>query len=254
MGTARIKEIISFCDDLLDAGSFDDWSPNGIQVAGGDATSIVVTGVSARLELFARAAELGAGLVICHHGILHGAGGPIDRRQGARLKALLVPGIALAQYHLPLDAHPAIGNNALLAAGLGAEVTGHCCAVRGREIGVIADFGDDGIPVETLVGRIAGLCRREPLALLNGPAVIRRLAIVSGAAAGEVGTVADLGLDGLLTGEPSESSVPTAAEAGIHLICAGHHATETFGISALGDAIAERFGIEHRFIEIPNPV
>ena len=253
MGTALINDVIAFCDELLDSESFDDWSPNGIQVAGTDSTSMVVTGVSARLELFERAAELGAGLVICHHGILHGAGGPIDRRQGARLKALLVPGIALAQYHLPLDAHPKIGNNALLAAGLGATVSGRCCPVRGREIGVIADFAD-GIAAEALVERVAALCRREPLALLDGPQVIKRIAIVSGAAAGEVGAVADLGLDALLTGEPNESSVPLASEAGIHLICAGHHATETFGIEALGSAIAGQFGIEHRFIEIPNPV
>ncbi|MEI6447045.1 MAG: Nif3-like dinuclear metal center hexameric protein [Actinomycetes bacterium] len=253
MAIARTAEVIAFCDELLDSTSFDDWSPNGLQVFGASETGMVVTGVSARLELFERAAELGAGLVIAHHGILHGAGGPIDRLQGERLKALLLPGIALAQYHLPLDAHPTIGNNALLAEGLGATIAGRCCPVRGREIGVVAEF-PGGIPAAELVERVERLCANPPLALLEGPDMVRRIAIVSGAASGEVSTVAALGLDGLLTGAPSESSVPLAAEAGIHLICAGHHATETFGISRLGDAVAERFGIEHRFIDIPNPV
>ncbi len=119
MASALTAEVIAFCDDLLDSASFDDWSPNGLQVFGTTRTEVVVTGVSARLELFERAAELGAGLVIAHHGILHGAGGPIDRLQGERLKGLLLPGIALAQDHLPLDAHPTIGNNALLAEGWG---------------------------------------------------------------------------------------------------------------------------------------
>jgi dinuclear metal center YbgI/SA1388 family protein len=253
MPATQVSEIIDFCDDLLSASSFNDWSPNGIQVFGNPTTESVVTGVSARLELFERAADAGAGLVICHHGILHGAGGPIDRRQGARLKALLVPGINLAQYHLPLDAHPEIGNNALLAQHLGATITGRCCAVRGSEIGVIADFGQ-GVSAAELVKLVTAACGREPLALMHGPETVRRIAVVTGAASGEVGIVADLGLDGLLTGEPSESSVPLAAEAGVHLICAGHHATETFGIKALGDAIAARFGVAHSFIEIPNPV
>jgi len=253
MPATQVSEIIEFCDELLSANSFNDWSPNGIQVFGNPTTEAVVTGVSARLELFERAADAGAGLVICHHGILHGAGGPIDRRQGARLRALLVPGITLAQYHLPLDAHPEIGNNALLAQQIGATITGRCCPVRGTEIGVIADFGQ-GISATELVARVGAACGREPLALMHGPETVRRIAVVTGAASGEVGTVADLGLDGLLTGEPSESSAPLAAEAGVHLICAGHHATETFGIKALGEAIAARFDVAHSFIEIPNPV
>lgn len=251
---APTKDIITWCNELLDAQTFDDWSANGLQVVGADDVDCIVTGVTARLELFEQAAAMGAGLVITHHGILHGAGGPIDRLQAARLKCLLVNGIALAQYHLPLDAHPSIGNNALLAEALGATNEGSCCPVKGRAIGTIAGFDGAGISAADLVERVERVCGQAPLALLNGPQEIRRIAIVSGAGAGEVGTVSGLGLDGLLTGEPTEHAVPLAQEAGIHLICAGHHATETFGIKRLGEMIAEEFGVEHHFINLINPV
>jgi len=250
----RISEIIDFCDAYLDSHSFDDWSPNGLQLFASEETESVVTGVSARLALFEMAEELGSSLIITHHGILHGSGGPIDARQAARLKALLIPEISLAQYHLPLDAHPEIGNNAMLADLLGATVTGRCSEVRGREIGVACEFEGDGLELDDLLERIEEVCGQTPLALPGGPDVVRTVAIVSGAAAGEIGTVADLGLDALITGEASESAVALAEESGVHLICAGHHATETFGVEALGNLIADEFGIPHHFVNIPNPV
>jgi dinuclear metal center YbgI/SA1388 family protein len=253
MGGTEISEIIGFCDALLDSNSFDDWSHNGLQLAAAAETNSVVTGVSARLELFESAAAIGSSLVVVHHGILHGAGGPIDALQAARLKSLLVNGISLAQYHLPLDAHPQIGNNALLARALGATVTGRCAPVRGREIGVICEFLD-GIDSAELIQRTASVCGQEPLAILAGPQTVHRIAVVTGAASGEVAHIASLGLNALITGEPSESSVPLAQEAGVHLVCAGHHATERSGIEQLGEAIAERFSIPHHFIDIPNPV
>lgn len=250
----EISEIISFCDELLDAPSFDDWSPNGLQVCAASQTASVVTGVSARLALFERAQELGASLVITHHGILHGTGGAIDTVQVERLRALINPGIALAQYHLPLDAHPEIGNNALLAGRLGLTVTGRCSPVRGREIGVIGEVGGDGIGLADLLTRVEETCGQPPLALPGGPDVVNRIAIVSGAAAGEVNSVAQLGVDALLTGEASEGATALAQESGVHLICAGHHATETFGIEALGDLIANKFDLPHHFVNIHNPV
>jgi len=249
-----ISEIISFCDGLLDSASFDDWSPNGLQVDAANETDLIVTGVSARLSLFEMAAEMEAGLVIVHHGVLHGAGGPIDRRQAARLYELLDNGISLAQYHLPLDAHHEIGNNVLLAEALGASVAGRCCAVRGREIGAIAEWQGDGLDVDDLTALMRDVCGQDPLVIDAGDHPIRTAAVVTGAASGEIGTAADLGLDALITGEPSESSVALAEEAGVHLICGGHHATETLGIEALGNSIADEFGIPHSFVNIPNPV
>ncbi len=255
MATAiAIREIIDFCDGLLDSPAFDDWSPNGLQLDAANETNVIVTGVSARLSLFEMAAEMEAGLVIVHHGILHGAGGPIDRRQAARLYELLDNGISLAQYHLPLDAHPEIGNNALLTEALGATVGGRCCPVRGREIGVIAEWQGDGLELDDLGALMRDVCRQDPLIIEAGDHPIRSAAVVTGAASGEIGTAADLGLDALITGEPSESSVALAEEAGVHLICGGHHATETLGIEALGNAVADQFGIPHHFVNIPNPV
>jgi dinuclear metal center YbgI/SA1388 family protein len=249
-----ISEIINFCDGLLDSQSFDDWSPNGLQLDASNDTGLIVTGVSARLSLFEMAAEMEAGLVIVHHGILHGAGGPIDRRQAARLYELLDNGISLAQYHLPLDAHPEIGNNALLAEAIGATVTGRCCSVRGREIGVVGEWQGDGLHLDDLAALMRDACGQDPLIIDAGDHPIRSAAIVTGAASGEIGTAADLGLDALITGEPSESSVALAEEAGVHLICGGHHATETLGIEALGNAVADEFGITHHFVNVPNPV
>lgn len=253
MSTARVDEIVSFCDELLDVHSFDDWSPNGIQVFGAEETGLVATGVTARIELFEQAREAGAGLLIVHHGILHGAGGPIDRLQGARLRTLLESGMALAQYHLPLDGHRSIGNAALLAEAIGATVIGGCCEVRGRDAGVLAEFAG-GVTADDLLARVTAACGREPLAILAGPETIGRAAIATGAAAGEVTTAAALGLDALITGEPAEHAVPLAEEAGVHLICAGHHASETFGVRRLGELVAERFGVEQAFFDIPNPV
>lgn len=249
-----IKEIISFCDGLLDSASFDDWSPNGLQLDAANETGVVVTGVSARLSLFEMAAEMEASLVIVHHGILHGAGGPIDRRQAARLYELLDNGISLAQYHLPLDAHEELGNNVLLAEALGASIAGRCCPVRGREIGVVAEWQGDGLDLDDLGALMRDVCGQDPLVIEAGDHPIRSAAVVTGAASGEIGTAADLGLDALITGEPSESSVALAEEAGVHLICGGHHATETLGIEALGNAVADEFGIPHHFVNIPNPV
>jgi putative NIF3 family GTP cyclohydrolase 1 type 2 len=165
--------------------------------------------------------------------------------------------MALAAYHLPLDAHPKIGNNALLARALGAERLDPFASHRGRSIGFLADLPGDGLSVEDLLARVRTLTNREPLLLgpsATGPAVVNSLAIVSGAGSDYLEEAAAAGAQALLTGEPAERATATARELGIHLIAAGHHATETFGIRRLGEHLAERFGLRHIFIDVPNPV
>jgi putative NIF3 family GTP cyclohydrolase 1 type 2 len=120
-------------------------------------------------------------------------------------------------------------------------------------IGVVARF-DGGVPLAELVARVAALTGRDPLVFDAGPATVHTLGIVSGSAAGDLATAIELGLDGFLTGEPREHVMAEAREAGIHFIAAGHYATETFGIRRLGELVAERFGVAHQFIDIPNPV
>jgi dinuclear metal center YbgI/SA1388 family protein len=249
-----IDRIIGFLDDLLVPGSFEDYGPNGLQVPGRPEIATVVTGVSAGLELFERAAELDAGLVLVHHGLFWGTRGPIDVPEKRRLKLLFDADMGLAAYHLPLDAHMQVGNNAILARELGTVDPEPFAPLRGTSIGVRARFPDDGIAPDELVARVARVTDRAPLAFTDGPACVRTIGIVSGGAADHLDDAIAAGLDAFLTGEPAERSMLRARESGVHFLAAGHYATETFGVRALGDLLAERFGVRHTFVDVPNPI
>jgi dinuclear metal center YbgI/SA1388 family protein len=252
---ARRDEIVSFLDELLDSPGFPDYGPNGLQVPGTDEVELVVTGVSAQLELFERAAAAGAQLVLSHHGIVWGSRPQaIDVQAKRRLQALFDADLSLVAYHLPLDAHPEVGNNALICAALGLEPAERVGDYEGRPIGFVGRSAE-GIALDELRDRcLRAFDGREPLIQGAGPAVVHSLGVISGAASSYLGEAIALGLDGFLTGEPSEHSMADARENGLHFIAAGHYATETFGVARLGELLAERFGVEHRFIPIPNPV
>jgi len=246
---ADVVELVRALDELLDPGSFDDMCPNGLQVTGASEIQRVVTGVTAQGALFERALHERAQLVLVHHGLFWDfAPVGLTPRLTERLRVLLRHDIALAAYHLPLDAHPEVGNNALLAEALGAG--GH---VAFAAIGRGATFAEP-LPAAELFARVAAVTGRAPLVFDAGPPEIRRLAIVSGAAASRLDLAVAEGYDAFLTGEPRENVMADAREAGIHFIAAGHYATETFGVRRLGDWLADRFGIEHRWIDVPNPV
>jgi dinuclear metal center YbgI/SA1388 family protein len=252
---ASRDEIVSFLDELLDSPGFPDYGPNGLQVPGAEQVELVVTGVSAHLELFRRAAAAGAQLVLCHHGIVWGSRPQaIGLQAKRRLQALFDADMSLAAYHLPLDAHPEIGNNALICAALGLEPAERIGDREGRPIGFVGRSAA-GIALADLRERcVRAFGGREPLIQGAGPETVHSLGVISGAAAGYLGDAIALGLDGFLTGEPSEHSMADARENGLHFIAAGHYATETFGVRRLGDLVAERFGVEHRFVDVPNPV
>ncbi|HEX2016388.1 MAG TPA: Nif3-like dinuclear metal center hexameric protein [Solirubrobacteraceae bacterium] len=252
---ATALEIIAHLDRELRVDSFTDYGPNGLQVPGPETVGVVVTGVSASLELFEAAAQLGADLLVTHHGLLWDAAPRrIDRAQLERLRTLLDHDMALAAYHLPLDAHPELGNNALLARGLGAKDHEPFAEHRGAPIGRIARFPGDGLTLGELVGRVAELTERAPLVFDCGPPRVRRLGIVSGGGSTHLHEAASLGLDAFLTGEPTEWVMATARESGVSFLAAGHYATETLGVRALGALLAERFGVEHHFVDVPNPI
>jgi dinuclear metal center YbgI/SA1388 family protein len=250
-----LANLLEYLDELLSPGAFDDYGPNGLQVPGPDVVATVVTGVSAGVELFRRAAELDADLVLVHHGIFW-AGAPLALNDAAkrRLQLLFEHDMALAAYHLPLDAHPEVGNNALIADGLGCASHEPFALHKGTPIGVAGRFDGDGIAADELVARVRELTGREPLAFAEGPPRVRTIGIVSGAGSGYLGDAIAAGHDAFLTGEPAERVMLQAREEQIHFVAAGHYATETFGVRRLGDLLAERFAIRHVFVDVPNPI
>jgi dinuclear metal center YbgI/SA1388 family protein len=250
-----LDSVIGELDLLLDPGSFSDYGPNGLQVPGPDSVRRIVSGVSASVHLHESAAAQGADLVLVHHGLFwRGMPQHIDLALYRRLKPLFAGGIGLAAYHLPLDGHPEIGNNALLAGHLGCTDTEPFGAHDGATIGVAGRFAGEGVDAADLFTRVREVTGREPLVLPHGPARIRSVGIVSGAGSDYLGEAIARGLDAFLTGEPAERVMTQAREAGIHFVAAGHYATETFGVRALGEHLAARFGIAHAFVDDPNPI
>jgi dinuclear metal center YbgI/SA1388 family protein len=252
---AACDQIIGYLDELLKPTAYDDYGPNGLQVPGREEIQTVVTGVSANAELFARAREESADLVLVHHGLFW-AGPPraLDRASKRRLQLLFDADLGLAAYHLPLDGHLEVGNNALLAGALGAGELQPFAPHNRTTLGVSARFGGLGIAPAELVDRVRAVTAREPLAFTAGPDPVRTIGIVSGAGAEHLEDAIDAGLDAFLTGEPAERSMARAREAGVHFLAAGHYATETFGVQALGERLAERFGVRHVFVDVPNPI
>jgi dinuclear metal center YbgI/SA1388 family protein len=249
---AARDEIIAFCDELLDSDSFDDYGPNGLQVPGAREVTKIATGVTPNLELLESATRGGAQLVLSHHGLLWGDEvSALSVPMASRLRALLCGDVSLAAYHLPLDAHPEIGNNALLRDALGLEADGRPFGeAKGSSIGVIGR-SPEPLEIGELSRRLTEAVGQDPLVFDAGPERISTVGIVTGAGGFALHEAGPLGLDAIVTGEPSEPVMGEAREYGIHFLAGGHYATETFGIRRLG---AERFSVEHEFIDVPNPV
>ncbi len=251
---ARRDELISFLDELLASPGREDYGPNGLQVPGAEAVEVVVTGVSAHRELFERAAAAGAQFVLCHHGVFWGeSAGPVTEQLKARLKLLFDHDMSLAAYHLPLDAHPEVGNNALICEGLGLEREKAFGEAKGAPIGWVG-AAHEPLTVAALVERSTKLFGSEPLVFDSGPAEIRRVGVVSGGGSSALGEAIALGLDAFVTGEPTEHVMADAREGGIHFLAVGHYASETLGVRRLGELLAEKFGVAHTFVDIPNPI
>jgi dinuclear metal center YbgI/SA1388 family protein len=268
MPAVAVQEILAELDRLLEPSRFEDYGPNGLQVPGAEQVETIATGVSASLELFERSAAQQAQLLLVHHGLFWGSGpGPIDQPLKCRLQALFESDLGLAAYHLPLDAHPQLGNNALIARALSTTADNAdpdtvdlepFALHHGQPIGFIANLPSPdgtGLLAPDLFARIRTLTGdRDPLVFDAGPERVRRLAIVSGAGSDYLADAVAAGADALLTGEPAERVMSAAQEAQIHFIAAGHYATETFGVKALGEHLAQRFGVRHVFLDIPNPI
>ena len=251
-----LRTVIDRLDAILNPLGWTDYAPNGLQVPGPSEVHSVVSGVSAHSALFEAAVEREADLVLVHHGLFW-KGEPlgVDAVGRRRLKLLFDHDIALAAYHLPLDGHLEHGNNARLAAELGADRWTPAFSHGGAPIGVLAEFPGDGVSAEELVRRVqATTLREDVLALTDGPERVRRLGICCGAAAGDLPEAIALGCDAFLTGEPAERCAAIAREYGISFLAAGHHATERLGVQRLGELLATEFGVQHEYVEIFNPI
>ncbi|HJV93582.1 MAG TPA: Nif3-like dinuclear metal center hexameric protein [Azonexus sp.] len=245
------EELVSYLDGLLESGRFRDYCPNGLQVEGRSEVRRIVAGVTASQDLLDAAVARGADAILVHHGYFwKGEDGRVTGIRRQRLRTLIANDINLIAYHLPLDAHPELGNNAQLARRLGWRPEGRF----GEQD--IAWFGSLAEPMDLggLVGKVASALGREPLVIGQSTQPIRRIAWCSGGAQGYFEQAIALGADAYLSGEISEQTVHLARESGVAYIAAGHHATERGGVQALVAHLAERFGLECEFVDVDNPV
>lgn len=242
-------------DELLESRQFKDYSPNGLQVEGRPDVQRVVTGVTASQALLDEAVRLQADAVLVHHGYFWGnEPAQIRGMKKRRLQTLLRHDINLYAYHLPLDAHPQLGNNAQLASLLEISVLRPLEADNPRSLALVGEL-DVPLSGEEFAERLAVRLGRAPLFCPGSASdVIRRIGWCSGGGQSYINLAAEQGLDAFFTGEASEQTVHVAREMGIHFFAAGHHATERYGIRALGDWLTTTQGLDVTFVDIDNPV
>jgi len=246
-----LSEITLHLDEYLRTAELGDWTNawNGLQVENSGRVRKVGAAVDASTRTFERAAELGVDLLLVHHGLFWPGLQPVTGAYRRQLSLLLEKDIALYSAHLPLDAHPLVGNNALLAAALGLDNLEPFLEAKGHLIGLKAHAA---IPCEELARRLEDAVQGEVRTFFHGPAETRVIGICSGGAGSEVAAVARAGVDTFITGEAPHSAAIAAEEQGINLLLGGHYATETFGVKALAAHIAGRFSVPWEFIAAPT--
>ncbi len=242
-------DIMAQLNQWLTPENFQDYCPNGLQVEGTAQINCIVSGVTASQALLDAAVAAKADMILVHHGYFwKGEPQPVTGMKKTRLKTLLDHGINLVAYHLPLDDHPEYGNNRQLAEVLGIRNPRPLAGLLWQ--GELARSMTPQAFADYLTGRLD----RPALHVGSGPTEIRRVAWCTGAAQGYITQAIEAGVDAYISGEASEPTTHTARECGIHYYGAGHHATERYGVQALGNALAKTFGVEHRFIDCDNPV
>ena len=237
-------------DQLLESGRFRDYGPNGLQVEGKPQIRKIVTGVTASLALIEAAAAAGADAILVHHGLFwRGQDGRVTGWMRQRLNALLRNDINLLAYHLPLDAHASLGNNAQWGLRLGLAADGRFGEQGLGFLGAVPD----GLSLDGLSDRVSEVMNRQPTVVGGDGRAIKRIAWCSGGAQGYFEQAIAAGADVYLTGEISEPQAHYARETGVAFMACGHHASERYGVQALGQAVYEQFGVAHAFIDIDNP-
>lgn len=252
MALVTREALTQYLDALLKPEGFKDYCPNGLQVEGRNEIASIICGVTANQALLDLAVAEQADAILVHHGwFWRGENGAVTGIKRNRLKTLLANDINLYAYHLPLDAHPGLGNNAGLAKAAGWKLTG----VFGEQgLGCLGEPAA-GATLASLAVDLEKAVGRPPFVLAEALDLpVRRLAWCTGAAQGYFEAAINAGVDAFVTGEVSEPMVHLARETGVAYFAAGHHATERFGVQALGAAIAEHFGVRVRYLEVDSPV
>ena len=249
-----LKTLANYTDSLLSVEQFSDYCPNGLQVEGKPEVQRLVSGVTASLELIEAAIAADADALLVHHGYFwKGEDACITGMKRQRLQRLLATGTSLLAYHLPLDAHPELGNNTQLASVLDFNTSG----CFGNDGGMqLAQYGALSQPLSgaALAQQLQQCLGRAAQHIPGQTALIKSVGWCTGAAQSYIEAAVEQGLDAFISGEISEQTVHVVRECGIHYFAAGHHATERYGVQALGEHLAGHFNITHRFIDIANPV
>jgi dinuclear metal center YbgI/SA1388 family protein len=244
------SDLEAYLNALLDSGRFKDYGPNGLQVEGRAEVRRLVSGVTASRALIDAAIDAQADALLVHHGLFwRGQDGRLTGWLKERVARLMAHGINLFAYHLPLDAHPELGNNAQLGRRLGLAPSGR---FGDQDLGFLAN-ADLPLTLAALRERVESVVERPVLAVPGDGRPVRRIAWCTGGAQGWFEAAIAAGADAYLTGEISEPQAHLARETGVAFLACGHHASERYGAAALGAHVAVQFGLEHHFIDIGNP-
>lgn len=247
----NINDLNNYLNVLLQPERFSDYCPNGLQVEGKQEINSIVTGVTASMALLEAALQANADAVLVHHGYFwRGEALPITGIKKRRIQFLLQHDINLFAYHLPLDAHAELGNNVMLAKQLGLNITGK---TGEKEMLLLAELTTPQ-SLQAFVKSIETKLDRKPQVIGDLAKLVKTVALCTGAAQGYIEQAVATSVDVYLSGEISEQTVHVARESGMSYISAGHHATERYGIQALGEHLAQKFGLQHTFLDCDNPV
>jgi dinuclear metal center YbgI/SA1388 family protein len=251
MGKGPLVAMVQFCDRTLKTGEFTDWpgAVNGLQMENNGQVTRIAAAVDASLATIKMAVATGADLLVVHHGLFWGTSHPWTGKRHELIKLLLDGNLAVYSSHLPLDAHPRIGNNVLLAKALGLRGPEPFFFEKGRHIG--CQFSAR-VPRAELQRRLATVLRAEPLIIPGGPETCRKIGIVTGGAGDELKKAREEGVDTFITGEGRHWTYALAEELEINVFHGGHYATETFGVKALAALVGAKFGLPWEFIDYPT--
>ena len=247
-------ELVAYCNNLLECNSYQDYCPNGLQVEGRSQVKRIISGVTASQAMIEAAAAAGADMLLVHHGYFwRGEAAAITGLKQRRVRALLEHDINLVAYHLPLDAHAKYGNNVQLAAVMGWHISGGLEPNNPRSIGLQGELAE-AVSGEELAQQLEAKLARKPMFIAGHDRPVKQIAWCTGGAQSYIEKAVALGVDAFITGEVSEQTYHIARECGINFYAAGHHATERYGVQALGAHLEERLDVEHQVIDIDNPV